>query len=145
MGFEVEFQVITYNSLIPALKTCNIDIVAAGMTITEQREQTVDFSNFYYSIKQIIIVQVDSEMNISVLYGDHERSLQTETTDDLWITENLKDKVILNGDIQRYNTFVLCVSELVNSNVDVVVLDKVVAQRYTAMKPVKIIGVIFTG
>ena len=145
MGFEVEFQDIAFDSLIPALKTGNIDIVAAGMTITEQREQTVDFSNSYYSANQSVIVQEDSEMNISVLYGDHDISVQTGTTGDLWVTENLKDEGILTGDIQRYDTFVLCVSDLVNGNVDAVVLDEPVAQRYAEMRPVKIVGVIVTG
>jgi polar amino acid transport system substrate-binding protein len=145
MGFEVEFQDIAFDSLIPALKTGNIDIVAAGMTITEQREQAVDFTNSYYSANQSVIVQEDSEMNISVLYGDHDISVQTGTTGDLWVTENLKDQGILTGEIKRYDTFVLCVSDLVNGNVDAVVLDEPVAQRYAEIRPVEIVGVIVTG
>jgi len=145
MGFEVEFQDIAFDSLIPALKTGNIDIVAAGMTITEQREQAVDFTNSYYSANQSVIVQEDSEMNISVLYGDHDISVQTGTTGDLWVTENLKDQGILTGEVKRYDTFVLCVSDLVNGNVDSVVLDEPVAQRYAQTRPVEIVGVIVTG
>lgn len=145
MGFEVEFQDIAFDSLIPALKTGNIDIVAAGMTITEQREQAVDFTNSYYSANQSVIVQEDSEMNISVLYGDHDISVQTGTTGDLWVTENLKDQGILTGEVKRYDTFVLCVSDLVNGNVDAVVLDEPVAQRYAEIRPVEIVGVIVTG
>ena len=145
MGFNVEFQDIAFDSLIPALKTGNIDIVAAGMTITEQREQAVDFTDSYYSANQSVIVQEDSEMNISVLYGDHDISVQTGTTGDLWVTENLKDQGILTGKVQRYDTFVLCVSDLVNGNVDAVVLDEPVAQRYAKTRPVEIVGVIVTG
>jgi len=115
------------------------------MTITEEREKALDFTESYYSANQSIIVQEDSEMNISVLYGDHDISVQTGTTGDLWVTENLKDQGILTGDVQRYDTFVLCVSDLVNGNVDAVVLDEPVAERYAEMRPVKIVGVIVTG
>lgn len=145
MGFEVEFQDIAFDSLPSAVKTGNIDIIAAGMTITEERENILDFTNSYYSANQSIIVQEESEKNISVLYGDNDISVQTGTTGDLWVTENLKDKGILAGDIKRYDTFVLCVSDLVNGNVDAVVLDEPVAQRYTEMRPVEIVGVIVTG
>jgi len=145
MGFDVTFEDIAFDSLIPALKTGNIDVVAAGMTITEQREQAVDFTNSYYSADQSIIVKEESEKNISVLYGDNDISVQTGTTGDLWVTENLKDQGILTGDVKRYDTFVLCVSDLVNGNVDAVVLDSPVAQRYAAMRPVEIVGVIVTG
>lgn len=145
MGFDVEFEDIAFDSLIPALKTGNIDVVAAGMTITEQRENTVDFTNSYYSADQSIIVKEESGKNISVLYGDNDISVQTGTTGDLWVTENLKDQGILTGNVKRYDTFVLCVSDLVNGNVDAVVLDSPVAQRYAEMRPVEIVGVIVTG
>lgn len=145
MGFDVEFQDIAFDSLPSAVKTGNIDIIAAGMTITEEREKILDFTDSYYSANQSIIVQEDSGKNISVLYGDNDISVQTGTTGDLWVTENLKDEGILTGNVKRYDTFVLCVSDLVNGNVDAVVLDEPVAQRFTEMRPVKIVGVIVTG
>jgi len=145
MGFEVEFKDIAFDSLIPALKAGNIDIVAAGMTITEQREENVDFTNSYYSADQSIIVKEESGKDISVLYGDNDVSVQTGTTGDLWVTEKLADKGILTGDIKRYDTFVLCVSDLVNGNVDAVVLDSPVAERFSEIRPVEIVGIIVTG
>lgn len=145
MGFEVEFKDIAFDSLIPALKAGNIDIVAAGMTITEQREENVDFTNSYYSADQSIIVKEESGKDISVLYGDNDVSVQTGTTGDLWVTEKLADKDILTGDIKRYDTFVLCVSDLVNGNVDAVVLDSPVAERFSEIRPVEIVGIIVTG
>ena len=43
-GFEVEVKDLSFDSLIPALKTGNIDIIIAAMTITEERQQVVDLS-----------------------------------------------------------------------------------------------------
>ncbi|MCF8008321.1 MAG: basic amino acid ABC transporter substrate-binding protein [Halanaerobiales bacterium] len=145
MGFDVTFEDIAFDSLIPALKTGNIDVVAAGMTITEQREEVVDFSNSYYSADQSIIVKKDSDKDISVIFGDNDISVQTGTTGDMWATEKLKEKGILTGKIKRYDTFVLCVSDLVNGNVDAVVLDSPVANRYAEMRPVDVVGIIVTG
>src|SRR5690606_25176810 len=90
-GFEVEVKDLSFDSLIPALKTGNIDIIIAAMTITEERQQVVDLSIPYYSANQSVIVREDSDKNMTVLFGNHNIGVQTGTTGDLWVTENLKD------------------------------------------------------
>ncbi len=47
-GFEYDLNTMDFNGIIPALQTGNVDIAIAGMTITEAREEIVDFSNPYY-------------------------------------------------------------------------------------------------
>ena len=61
-GFDVEIRDISFDSLIPSLMTGNIDIIAAGMTITEEREKVVDFTIPYYSADQSIMVIPTSEI-----------------------------------------------------------------------------------
>jgi polar amino acid transport system substrate-binding protein len=43
---------IDFNSLVPALENKSVDFVISGMTPTEKREQSVDFSDIYYTAKQ---------------------------------------------------------------------------------------------
>ncbi|MDJ0621827.1 MAG: membrane-bound lytic murein transglycosylase MltF [Desulfocapsaceae bacterium] len=54
---EVELEIITpgWNELIPSLKEGEGDIIAAGMTITEQREEEVAFSSPYMTVQQKLI------------------------------------------------------------------------------------------
>ena len=144
-GFNVEVIDISFDSLIPSLTTGNIDIIAAGMTITEDRQKVVDFTIPYYSGDQSILVRKDSEFDITVLFGNHKIGVQTGTTGDLWVTEHLSDKNILpKKNIIRYDTFNFAVRDLVNKNIDAIVLDNPVAERFTKTDPVKIIGIIKT-
>lgn len=143
--FEVEVKDLSFDALIAALKTGNIDIIAAGMTITEEREEVVDFSIPYYSANQSILVRENSDDNLTVLFGKNNIGVQTGTTGDLWVTENLKDEGILKGKVKHYDTFVLTINDLVNNNIKGVVLDTPVARRYAELKPVKIVAEIITG
>ena len=138
-GFNVEVIDISFDSLIPSLT------IAAGMTITEDRQKVVDFTIPYYSGDQSILVRKDSEFDITVLFGNHKIGVQTGTTGDLWVTEHLSDKNILpKKNIIRYDTFNFAVRDLVNKNIDAIVLDNPVAERFTKTDPVKIIGIIKT-
>lgn len=46
-GFNVVWKSLEFDALIPALQSGQIDIIVSGMTITEEREKSVDFSNPY--------------------------------------------------------------------------------------------------
>ncbi|SDL55201.1 basic amino acid ABC transporter substrate-binding protein [Halarsenatibacter silvermanii] len=144
-GFEVEFVDISFDSLIPGLNAGQFDIVAAGMTITEERAEVVDFTDPYFSANQAVLVREDSEDDLTVLYGDNKLAVQTGTTGDLWVEENLQDPEIFTGDVTHFDTFVMAVQDLVNENVDGVVLDTPVAQRYAEENPVEMVAEIITG
>lgn len=56
-GATLTVEDMAFDSLISALQSDKIDFIAAGMTATEERKQSVDFSEPYYSSKQVIIVK----------------------------------------------------------------------------------------
>jgi polar amino acid transport system substrate-binding protein len=145
-GFELKFVDMSFDSLIPALRAGQIDVAAAAMTITEERKKVVDFSMPYWSADQSIIVKADSDFTITVLFGKYRIGVQTGTTGDLWCTENLVQKGLLpERNLKRYDTFILALSDLLNGNIDAIVLDSPVANRFAATKPVKVVGIIVTG
>lgn len=116
------------------------------MTITEERKKVVDFSMPYWTADQSIIVKADSDLTITVLFGKYRIGVQTGTTGDLWCTENLVEKGLLpERNLKRYDTFILALSDLLNGNIDAIVLDSPVANRFAATKPVKVVGIIVTG
>jgi polar amino acid transport system substrate-binding protein len=145
-GFELKFGDMSFDSLIPALRVGQIDVAAAAMTITEERKKVVDFSMPYWTADQSIIVKADSDLTITVLFGKYRIGVQTGTTGDLWCTENLVEKGLLpERNLKRYDTFILALSDLLNGNIDAIVLDSPVANRFAATKPVKVVGIIVTG
>jgi polar amino acid transport system substrate-binding protein len=145
-GFELKFVDMSFDSLIPALRAGQIDVAAAAMTITEERKKVVDFSMPYWTADQSIIVKAGSDLTITVLFGKYRIGVQTGTTGDLWCTENLVEKGLLpERNLKRYDTFILALSDLLNGNIDAIVLDSPVANRFAATKPVKVVGIIVTG
>ena len=47
-GFEIDLNTMDFNGIIPALQSGSVDIAIAGITITDEREEIVDFSDPYY-------------------------------------------------------------------------------------------------
>ncbi|NWO05685.1 MAG: transporter substrate-binding domain-containing protein [Alteromonadaceae bacterium] len=62
-GFDYDLQTMDFNGIIPALQTGNVDIAIAGITITDEREQIVDFSDPYYDSGLRILVREGSDID----------------------------------------------------------------------------------
>lgn len=60
-GYELEIYKIEWDGLIMAVQSGTIDVIIAGMSATEERKESVDFSESYYEAKHVLIVQADSE------------------------------------------------------------------------------------
>lgn len=56
-GAKLEVANMAFDSLIAALQAGKIDMIAAGMSVTEERQKNVDFSDTYYESEQVIIVK----------------------------------------------------------------------------------------
>lgn len=144
-GFEVEFRDLSFDSLVPGLASGSLDLVAAGMTISEQRKKVVSFSEPYYSANQSVLVHQDSEEDLTVLFGDNDIGVQTGTTGDAWVRNKLIKADILTGKIRNYDSFVFVIRDLANKNIDAAVLDKPVAETYSKDNPVKVVAEVITG
>ncbi|MEC9485380.1 MAG: transporter substrate-binding domain-containing protein [Candidatus Izemoplasma sp.] len=59
LGREVEIVNTDFGSIIPALNSGEIDIAIASMSITEEREQSVDFTDPYFYFKIISLLNAD--------------------------------------------------------------------------------------
>ena len=57
IGYEVTIEDMKFDAIISAVTTGKADFGMAGMTVTEERKQSVDFSDSYYTGKQVIIVR----------------------------------------------------------------------------------------
>lgn len=57
LNMKLEVVDMSFDSLIPALASGSIDFIAAGMSVTEERKQNVNFSIPYYESEQVIIIR----------------------------------------------------------------------------------------
>jgi len=61
MGVELEVQDMGFDSLIPGVETGNIDMILAGMSPTEERRESLDFSDVYFEEGQHIMIRQEDE------------------------------------------------------------------------------------
>ncbi|MEE6282186.1 transporter substrate-binding domain-containing protein [Georgenia sunbinii] len=66
VGFEIDLETTNFDGMIPGLQTGTFDIAIAGMTITEDRAESVDFTNPYYKSGLRIAVGVDNDEITSI-------------------------------------------------------------------------------
>jgi polar amino acid transport system substrate-binding protein len=133
----------SFDSLIPALQQGQVDVVAAGMTITPDRQTQVNFTNPYWEADQSILVLSSSNFNpqnMADLAGKTV-GVQTGTTG-----ESLAEEYNTTlGPIKHYDTFLLAVLDLVNGKVNAVIVDSPVATAFTSQYSVKVASTVVTG
>ncbi|MFB6081872.1 MAG: basic amino acid ABC transporter substrate-binding protein [Halanaeroarchaeum sp.] len=143
-----DWQEFEFKALIPALTNDKIDVIAAAMTITDQRDQTVDFSNPYYSADQAILVREDGSFTPSTLQdlADHKIGAQKGTTgENVVMNQLIKPGLISEQQYNSYGNYVLAIEDLQNGNIDAVVLDTPVANTFASERPVSVAFVYQTG
>ena len=119
MGYEkTKIQSMGFDALIPALEAKNIDVAIAGMTITEERAQKVNFSKSYYKSGLAIVVQKDdnSIKGVNDLKGKR-IAVQIGTTG------AMEAEKIEGAKITTFNTNGEACLELKNKAVDAVIGD----------------------
>lgn len=118
-GLECEWVQNDWDSIIPNLLAGNYDVIMAGMSITEERKQTIDFSQEYYpSDPARFIVLAGNDIDVSNLEGAR-IGVQSNTIQAAYIEANLADK---NTVIQFANPD-QSIADLAAGNVDVILAD----------------------
>jgi polar amino acid transport system substrate-binding protein len=143
-----EWKEFEFSSLIPALSNGRVDVVAAAMTINDERDETIDFTDPYYNADQAILVREGGSFSPSALadLSDHPVGAQEGTTG----ASVVKSELVEGGDMPEsnfntYGSYVLAVEDLVNENLDAVVVDTPVANTFEAQRPVSIAFTYETG
>jgi len=120
-GLESKFMTEGFDTLIPTLKAGGkFDIIASGMTITDERKQEIDFSDPYIDSNQSIAVRTDFTYTDESSFAGKKVGCQAGTTGLDWATENLKPK---GAEIVEFKTATDALSALQAGNVDGVVND----------------------
>ena len=142
-GFTPEFVNTKWDGIFVALASGEFSLVASATTITEERKQTIDFSDPYFNAGQAIAVRADN----TTITGPENLTegikvgVQLGTTGDLWLTDNS------TADIQRFDENPLAVQALASSDVDAVVADAPTLADILRQNPdldLKIVGEPFT-
>ena len=125
IGMEAEINNMEFDSLLIALENGQIDAVIAGMTVTDERKEAVDFSETYYAATQVMIVPEDSDIaKASDMEGKTIAVIQGYTGE-VAVQE-------LGYEYESFKKGTDAVLELVNGKADVVVIDSATASKYVS-------------
>ena len=134
LGMELEIVDMDFDALIPAVANGKIDVVLAGLTVTEERKQNVDFTTSYATGVQVVIVAEGSPItSVDDLFAEGANfkiGVQQGTTGDLYSTWDLEDAGLAT--IERFKTGTDAVLALTAGKVDCVVIDNEPAKNYVA-------------
>ena len=135
-----------WDGIFPALQKGDFDAVISGVTITAERDKTMDFSDPYIEVGQVLLVRADEERIKSLDdMADKSVAVQRGTTNDEAATSFQKEGKL--KEVKRFPTFDLAVKSLLNKDVDAVVIDNTAASGYMGTNPdkLKVAGEKFTS
>ena len=102
LGYKLEIMDIEFGAILGAVSSGKADFTMAGLTVTEERKQSVDFSSSYATGIQSIIVKEDSPITtVDDLYADgadYQIGVQQDTTGDIYCSDDFGD-----DHVQRFN------------------------------------------
>ena len=127
LGYEIKWQDMSFDGLLPALQMKKIDAVIAGMSATPERKKAVAFSKPYFKAKQVVITKgVDKSLKSFKDLAGKKVGVMLGFTGDTVVSE------IKGVKVERFNASYAAIMALSQNKVDAVVLDSEPAKKYTA-------------
>lgn len=117
LGVDVQVDNMEFASLVSSIGN-KIDVAIAGMTITDERKEAVDFSEPYYEAVQYVLLPEGSEIATAEDLKNKTIGVQLGTTGDFIASD------IEGTTVNTYNKGVDAVNDLINGRVDCVIIDK---------------------
>ncbi|MCY6356877.1 transporter substrate-binding domain-containing protein [Clostridium sp. ZS2-4] len=121
LGRTVKIENIAYSGLIPSLTTKKVDMVLSSMTITEERKNTVDFSEPYCKAYLALLINKNSAVS-SIKDLNHKGkkvAVKKGTTGYFYAMKNLK-----NAEILVFDKETACVLEVAQGRADAFIYDQ---------------------
>lgn len=148
LGLELQIQDMEFDSLIPSLTSNKIDMAISAITITPERQEQVDFSDAYYQSNQSLLITKSSDIIIASEEDllKYKIGVQNGTTGQLYLSDNfVKANKMPEDNLKKYATNIEAVTDLLNGNIDMVIMDQPAATGYEKVKDVKTIYTIITN
>lgn len=134
LGYSYQIDDMEFDAIITAVNSGKADLGMAGMTVTEERLQQVDFSEPYATGVQVVIVTEDSAItsvdDLTAEGAYHTIGVQLSTTGDLFAQWEIADEGF--GEVAQYPNGNEAVMALKNGKVDCVIIDNEPAKAYVA-------------
>lgn len=134
LGLELQIDDMEFDSITGTIASGKADIGMAGMTITPDRQEEVDFTVSYATGIQVVIVTQDSAItsvdDLTKEGASHVVGVQRNTTGDVFASDDIEKKGF--GSVDRYSKGADAVQALKTGKVDCVIIDNEPAKAFVA-------------
>ena len=135
LGMELKIEDVAFDSIIPGVQAGKYDMGMAGMTVTDERLKSVNFSDSYAKGVQVVIVKEDSDIKSVDDVNGKKIGVQTSTTGDIYASDDYGEE-----NVTKFDNGAVAVQALVSGKVDCVIIDNEPAKSYVeANKGLKIL------
>ncbi len=127
LGMELQIVDIAFDSIVTGVQGGKFDMGMAGLTVTPERLEKVDFSTSYATGVQVVIVKEDGAVQSLDDITGKMIGVQTTTTGDIYASEDFGEDFVT-----RYDNGAAAVQALIAGKVDCVIIDNEPAKSYVA-------------
>ena len=114
LGMELEVTDIAFDSIIPGIQTGKYDMGMAGMTVTDERKEQVNFSDSYATGVQVVIVKDDSPItSVDDLFADFKQQLIKKINENVKNGEQATDMLMVAKYFERIGDHATNIAEWV--------------------------------
>lgn len=134
MGVKLVLQPIDWDAKILDLNSRDIDVIWNGLTITDERKQSIDFSKPYIANRQIVIVQADSGIDLKADLAGKKVGFQLGSSAEGAIQSDAQTAASF-AESFKYQDNIQALMDLEAGKIDAVVVDEILGRYYISKKP----------
>lgn len=123
LGKELVIKDVAFDSIINEVKTGKADFGAAGISYSDERGESVDFSDDYVTSKNVVVVRANSNLSFSDINGK-KIGVQLGSIGDTYATKNYT-----SSEIVRQKKYLAAAQDLKTNKVDLVIMDELPAKE----------------
>ena len=127
IGVKLEILDMKFDGLLPALTAGKIDLIVSGMTPTDERKQSVDFSIVYYEARQTMLVLSKDAADLNTIEAFDGKTLGVQKAT---IQEELAKTVFTNSKAKAIDKIPNLILELKTEKVDGLIIAEPVGKQY---------------
>lgn len=131
LGLELQVDDMDFSSVITSVQGGKSDIAMAGLTVSEERKQNVDFTDSYATGIQVVIVPEDSDIKtVDDLAKDKMIGTQEGTTGYIYCSDTPENGGFGEDHVVAYTNGATAIQALLSGKVDAVVIDNNPAKAF---------------
>lgn len=138
LGLELVVDDMDFGSIITSVQTGKEDIAMAGLTVTDERKQNVDFTDSYATGVQVVIVPIDSDIESLDDLEGKQIGCQESTTGYIYCSDTPENGGYGEENVTAFPNGANAVQALLGGKVDAVVIDSQPAQEFVAQNAGKL-------